>query len=111
VGVVRVIVKARLTEFADAHAAARASLSTWYSIVRRASWRSFNDVRLTFASADRVRLEHGNVITIFNVGGNDYRVLTHIKFNTRCVYVKRVLTHAEYDDETWKETLDHAEED
>jgi len=106
----RVIVKARLMEFADVHAAARAPLSTWCSIVRRASWRSFDDVRRTFASADRVALEHGNVITIFNVGGNNYRVLTYVKFNTRCVYIKRVLTHAEYDEETWKETLDHGEE-
>lgn len=104
----RVIVKARLTEFADVHADARRALTIWYSIVRRASWRSFSDVRRTFGSADRVTLDRGNVITIFDVGGNRFRVLTHIKFNTRRVYIKQVLTHAEYDDETWKETLDHA---
>lgn len=106
----RVIVKARLIEFAERHATARGPLNTWYSVVRRANWRNFADVRRTFASADRVRLERGNVITIFDVGGNNYRVLTFVKFNTRCVYIKLVLTHAEYDAEKWKEALDHGGE-
>lgn len=106
----RVIVKARLVEFAEEHASALAPLNAWYSVVRRANWRSFADVRRTFATADRVRLGRGNVITVFNVGGNNYRVLTFVKFNTRCVYIKLVLTHAEYDAERWKETLDHGEE-
>lgn len=104
----RVIVKARLLEFADEHPQARGALNAWYAIVRRASWRTFSDVRRTFARTDRVTLDRGNVITIFDVGGNRFRVLTYIKFNTRCIYIKSVLTHAEYDDETWKESLDHA---
>lgn len=106
---VRVIVKARLTTFSDEHATARAALDNWYSVVRKASWRSFVDVRRTFATADRVRLTHGTVLTIFNVGGNNVRVITFIKFNTRCVYIKLVLTHPEYDAATWKETLDREE--
>lgn len=105
------IVKARLMEFADDHAAARAPLENWYAVARRADWRSFKDVRRTFRTADQVTLSRGNVITIFNVGGNNFRLLTHIKFNTRCVYIKLVLTHPEYDQENWKETLDYGEED
>lgn len=105
----RVIVKARLMDFAEDRAAARPALNNWYSVVRKANWRRFADVRRTFASADQVRLKRGNVLTIFNVGGNNVRVIAHVKFNTRCIYIKLVLTHAEYDDMRWKEALDREE--
>ena len=103
----RIVVVGRLREFVRQHADAAGSLASWEAIVKAADWRQFTDVRRTISSADAVTLPKGNVITVFNVGGGSYRLLTHVKFNTRCVYVKALLTHAEYDTDRWKERLDH----
>ncbi len=103
----RVIVVGRLREFARQHADAAGSLASWEAIAKRADWRQFTDVRKTMGSADAVTLSKGNVITVFNIAGGNYRLLTHIKFNTRSVYVKELLTHPQYDTDTWKERLDY----
>jgi len=55
-------------------------------------------VRARYASADQV-----GKFTVFNIAGNTYRLITVIHFNTGRVYVRRVLTHAEYDRGTWKD--------
>jgi mRNA interferase HigB len=41
-------------------------------------------------------------LTIFNIGGNKYRLITSIHYNRQKVYVRHVLTHAEYDEGKWK---------
>lgn len=51
----------------------------------------------TFASANKV----GNRF-VFNIGGNKYRLIASVSFSTRQVFVKAVLTHAEYDDGDWQ---------
>ena len=48
---------------------------------------------------------HGNTVYVFNVGGNLYRVVAAVHFNTQRVYVLRVMTHREYDSSDWKEAL------
>ncbi len=57
----------------------------------------FNELRETFASADYV-----DGLTVFNIGGNKYRLIASIHYNRRKVYIRNVLTHAEYDREGWK---------
>ena len=57
----------------------------------------FAELRETFPSADMV-----DDLTIFNVGGNKYRLIAAIPFNRRRVYVRHVLTHADYDRGEWK---------
>jgi mRNA interferase HigB len=73
----------------------------WCKTVELAIWITFADVRATFASAEHV--EH---LTVFNVGGNKYRVVAFIQFKERkgaWVYIKHVLTHREYDEGGWKD--------
>jgi mRNA interferase HigB len=73
----------------------------WCKTVEQAIWTTFADVRGTFASADQV--EH---LTVFNVGGNKYRVIASIRFKEKkgaWVYIKHVLTHREYDGADWKD--------
>ena len=41
--------------------------------------------------------------TVFNIKGNDYRLIVHIRYSTGTIYIKDLLTHAEYDKGTWKE--------
>lgn len=57
----------------------------------------FSNLRATFASADYV-----DGLTIFNMGGNKYRLIAAIHYNRRKVFVRSVLTHAEYDRGDWK---------
>ena len=58
----------------------------------------FTDVRAFYSSADQV-----GKCTVFNIAGNKYRLITVIHFNTGRVYVRRILTHAEYDRGAWKD--------
>lgn len=94
----RVISKKKLRAFWKEHPRAKASLEAWYQVVRHAKWESFADVRDTFGSADQYER-----FTIFNVGGNHYRLVAVIHFNRGVLYVRHVLTHAEYDEEKWKD--------
>lgn len=58
----------------------------------------FNGLRATFASADYV-----SGLTVFNIGGNKYRLIAAIHYNRRKVYIRHVLTHVEYDRDGWKQ--------
>ena len=88
----------RLREFWARHPDAEASLRSWYRVVKQARWQRFTDVRAHYGSVDQV-----GKFTVFNIAGNKYRLITVIHFNTGRVYVRRVLTHAEYDRGTWKD--------
>ncbi len=66
----------------------------------KTNYSSFTDLRKTFPSADKVKN-----LTAFNIGGNKVRLIAAIHYNTKCVYIRYVLTHAEYDKENWKKDL------
>ena len=93
-----VITRRRLNDFAQDHPDCATSLDVWYRIVKHTDLGSFNDVRRTFPSADRV-----GRFTVFNIGGNKARLIVAIHYNRKKVYVRHVLTHAEYDRAAWKE--------
>jgi len=72
------------------------------------AWRSLTDIddlRKVFPSADGVRVYSGRTATVFNIGGNKYRLITAIHYNAQRVYVMRFLTHSEYSKDTWKDNL------
>jgi len=95
---VRIISKRRLREFWEKHPDARARLEDWYAITRKTNWRHLADVRATFRHADPV-----GTCTVFNIKGNQYRLITRISYTRQRVYVRSVLTHAEYDKGKWKD--------
>ena len=80
----------------DGHADADEALNTWYSIVNKAEWHSFADVRTDFPSADKVGHQDMERY-VFNIKGNKYRLVVFIRFEKQCVYVRFVGTHSEYD--------------
>jgi mRNA interferase HigB len=86
----------RLREFWSVHVRAEAPLRGWYTQTSEADWRTFGDLRATFPSADLV----GNC-TVFNIGGNHYRLIARVFYRSHKVYVLRVMTHSEYDREDW----------
>lgn len=94
-----VIALSRLRRFWLAYPDAKASLRAWHAIARAADWAKFADVRATLGNASSV-----GYCVVFNVAGNKYRLATIIQYKVRTVYVRRVMTHAEYDDqERWQD--------
>lgn len=92
-----VITKSALVEFWEKHPDAESPLQAWYRTMISEVFIDFNDLRATFASADYV-----GGLTVFNVGGNKYRLITAIHYNRHKVYIRAVLTHSEYDRGDWK---------
>jgi mRNA interferase HigB len=102
---VTIVSAGRLDEFARRHPDAEAALAGWSQNTRAARWRNLQQVRQTYRSADAVTVESGRVVTVFNIRGNNYRLLTAINYPAGVVNVLQFLTHAEYDKEKWKKTL------
>ena len=75
------------------------------AIVRAAEWKNLVDVRKTYPSADAVKVQSGRQVVVFNVCGNDYRLLAAMHFNRQVVYTLRFMTHAEYSKDRWKDEL------
>jgi mRNA interferase HigB len=74
-------------------------------VVKGARWASFAGIRSVFPSADLVTVASGRKVVVFNLGGNEFRLVCAVHFNTGMVFALRFLTHAEYSKETWKEKL------
>ncbi|MBD2013790.1 type II toxin-antitoxin system HigB family toxin [Microcoleus sp. FACHB-53] len=72
-------------------------IDAWYAIVKKAEWQRFEDVRQIYRKAKAV----GN-FTVFDIKGNDYRLIVGMDYETQTVYYKYFLTHAEYDKGNWK---------
>jgi len=92
-----VISPKKLREFWAVHLDAETPLRAWLSVAKAADWGSFADLRRVFPSADQV-----GRLTVFNIGGNKYRLIAVIHFNRGKVYIRHVLTHPEYDRGKWK---------
>ena len=92
-----VISEKKLREFWTEHPDAEEPLRAWHRTAEHAEWEKFSDVRGVYARADQV-----GKFTVYNIGGNKYRLITAIHFNRAKVYVRHVLTHSEYDEGKWK---------
>ena len=92
-----VISRKKLKTAAAWHGDLEGPLDAWFRIAKRALWKSLADVRKTFSSADAV-----GKWTIFNIKGNQYRLIAEINYTFGRIYVRHVLTHAEYDRGGWK---------
>ena len=92
-----VISRRVLADFWRAHPDAQEPLAVWYQVAASVSWRSLSDVRATYPQADPVER-----LTVFNIGGNKYRLIARIEYERQEVYIRNVLTHVEYDREDWK---------
>jgi mRNA interferase HigB len=88
-----VISKAVLKEFAERHQDVEAALIKWYNETKAADWRNFSDLKRTFNTADSV----ANDRYVFDIKGNQYRLIALIIFRTRTVFILFVGSHREYD--------------
>jgi mRNA interferase HigB len=73
------------------------AVEAWYTVVKNADWYSLEDVCKIYRSAEAV----GN-FTVFNIKGNNYRLIVGINYVKQRIYFKYFLTHAEYDKDFWK---------
>lgn len=93
-----VISRKKLKQAAVKHRNLEGPLDAWFRIAKKATWTNLADVRQTFSGADTV-----TKWTVFNIKGNQYRLIAEINYNYGRVYIRHVLTHAEYDRGGWKQ--------
>ena len=89
----RIIARSKLIDYYTKHADAKVALEDWYQRVKKAEWARFADMKQMFRSVDSV----GNQHYVFNIKGNDYRLVAVVKFTIKTVFIRFIGTHAEYD--------------
>lgn len=91
----RVVSHKKLKEFYETAGRedARTALERWYNITENAEWKDLNDIKIDFPSVDYA----GNQHYVFNIRGNNYRLVVVIKFMMGYVFVRFIGTHKEYD--------------
>lgn len=98
----RVLNLARIDEACRSYPTARTALHRWLRIAQEARWRHFADLRQTDRTVDQVKIAGGVVVTVFNIRGNSYRLITQITYSLGIVLIRDFLSHAEYDKNKWK---------
>lgn len=87
-----------LRDFWERHAQAQQPLQDWYMVAKAARWQNLAEVRRDFPQADAV----GTECTCFNIGGKKYRLLVRINYDKQKIFIRWVLTHAEYNHKPYK---------
>ena len=87
-----VISKKALEAFCLKHTAFFSSLDAWYRVARKSDFGTFSELKKAFNTAGYVA-----PYTVFDVGGNSFRIITAIHYNRQTLYIREVFTHAEYD--------------
>lgn len=91
--VVVIISYRTIREYTDLRKDVEDQLNNWYTISEKSDWANFNEMRQIFNAVDAV----GNDLYVFNIKGNDYRLIVRIIFRVRTIYIKFIGTHKEYD--------------
>jgi len=89
----RVVSRRKLIEYYKKHSASKVALEDWYQKVNKAKWINLNQLKKDFLSADYV----GNNRVVFNIKGNDFRLIAIIIYISQKVYVRWIGSHSEYD--------------
>ena len=89
----RIVAKSTLIAYYQKHPQAKLPLEEWYAKASQAEWDNFAAMRNTFATVSQV----GNQHYVFNIKGNDYRLVVVVLFTPKTIYIRFVGTHAEYD--------------
>ena len=92
-----IITRRRLREFWGNEKQSESPLDEWYQKMKKLKIDNIAELHKTFPQADLV----GKCI-VFNIGGNNYRLITKINFISKIVYIRNVLTHREYNRGKWK---------
>lgn len=88
-----IIAKSTLREFWEKHSDAEIPLKTWHKIVEKQKWKDVSDVKKVFGNVSIA----GNNKVVFNIKGNDYRLVMYIVFKMQKVFIRFIGTHSQYD--------------
>jgi mRNA interferase HigB len=106
---VNVISRNKLRAFYEASGERRqhaAAFEAWFKLTRKAQWQSFQDAKALFGQTDVARdTASGRTATVFDIGGNKYRIIALIDYTRQTVLITHVMTHQEYDKKKWKDEL------
>jgi len=94
---VRILSRKAIREATARHSEWGASLNAWCKIAKDADWKNFAEVRNSWKNSDVV----GGFV-VFDVGHNKCRLIATIKYKWRMVYIRRILSHAEYGQKDWQ---------
>ncbi len=89
----RVISKKKINEAINKYPQAKTSLEAWYAFVKHADWNNISDLKSDFPSADYVQ----NDRFVFNIKGNNFRIVAKIIFEYKLIYMRFIGTHKDYD--------------
>ncbi|MEG4505262.1 type II toxin-antitoxin system HigB family toxin [Microcoleus sp. F6_B4] len=93
----RLISKKNLLSAIEPYPDAQSAIESWYQLIQDNDWQSLEDVRNGYSrSVDQVC-----GYTIFNIKGNQYRLIVQVKYKSKIIYFKQFLTHAEYSKINW----------
>jgi mRNA interferase HigB len=95
---VNVVSKRTLKAFYQKHPQAKKPLLNWYRVFRTNRFESLETVRELFPHADLAQSHDKRSLTVFNIGGNEFRLVVVIVYLRQTVFIKKILTHAEYDE-------------
>ena len=95
IAVMHIVSKGILVNFysAPGHQDSKGALEAWFEVARLATWTSPNDVKAAFGNASII----GNNRAVFNIKGNDYRLIVAFAYRMQWAYIKFIGTHAQYD--------------
>jgi len=97
---VHIISKKKLREYWQSNTQAELPLTEWYFKMKECAAQNLTQLRKVFNSVDPA---HG--YTVFNIGGNNDRLITAIHYNSQRCYIRTIWTHAEYSKKTNREKL------
>ena len=78
------------------------AFNLWFKLARKARWRNFQDAKATFGQTDVATGKTGRTATIFDIGGDKYRIVVHVDYLRRTIKIEAVMDHKEYDKNVWK---------
>jgi mRNA interferase HigB len=89
----RIFAKSTLREFWELHPDSEQHLKTWYDTALSSSWRTPNEIKQTYRNASILR--EGRIV--FNIKGNDYRLVVKFNFEKQWIFIRFIGTHEDYD--------------
>lgn len=93
----RIISNSALRSFAEKTPAAQGPLQGWRRVIEKNGFANWSELKAAFNAVDKV-----GDLTVFDLGGNKYRLIAYIRFDKQIVYIKAVLHHRDYDKGKWK---------
>ncbi|SRR5258708_36539936 len=87
-----VISRPIIREFIIRNPLSASALNKWYNEAKNREWKSYAELKETWNTCDFI----GNDRYVFDIAGNNYRLIAMIHFSKRTLYIRKILTHEEY---------------